>query len=213
MDFGVERRTSPNTIIGIGIVILLHVLLVYALVTGLATSVVDVIKKPLEIKIIQASAPPPPPPAMTPPPPPMITPPPPYIPPPLIQITPPVAPPPVFAVTTTVKPPAPVQTAPRAAPTVAPVSTDVGVICSNLGGVAAKLSDQFQDIADQDNIDSARVVVQIMIAPDGSVSSAKILSSDAPDLNGLALQGVRGLSCRGQGQTVQATQPFEFKTQ
>ncbi len=198
--------------VGIAIVILLHVFLVYALVTGLATSVVDVIKKPLEIKIIQAPlVPPPPPPVNTPPPPKLTTPPPPYIPPPVIQIQQPTPPPPVIAVTTSVKPPAPVQMAAPPAPAAAP-STNVGVVCPNVGAVAGQLSDSFQDIATADGIDSASVVVQFTISPGGDISGARIVSSTVPDVDSLALQGVRALHCEGQGQTVVVSAPFHFST-
>ncbi len=212
MDFADDRKMSVNTMVGIAIVILLHVFLVYALVTGLATSVVDVIKKPLEIKIIQAPlAPPPPPPAMrTPPPPKLTTPPPPYIPPPLIEIQQPTPPPPVIAVTTSVKPPAPVAVAPAPAP--AAPSTNVGVVCPNVGAVASDLSNSFQDIASSDGIDSASVVVQFTISPGGDISGARIVSSTVPDVDALALQGVRALRCEGQGQTVVVSAPFHFST-
>src|SRR5215468_1652011 len=59
----------------------LHLLLGWALVTGLARKVVEVIKAPIETKIIEEikkpppDAPPPPPPKLAPPPPPFIPPP------------------------------------------------------------------------------------------------------------------------------------------
>ncbi len=216
MDFADDRKMSMNTMIGIAVVVLLHLLLVYALVTGLATSVVDVIRKPLEIKIIQAApAPPPPPPPMTvPPPPQLVTPPPPYIPPPIIQIQQP-PPPPVFAVTTSVKPPAPVPAAPPpspAAPTPPAPSTDVGIVCPNIGSIAGQLSDSFQDIADNDSIDSAAVVVEFAVGPNGQISGAHVVSSTFAGVNELALQGVAQLQCAGQGQTVEVRAPFAFKT-
>ncbi len=212
MDFADDRKMSLNTMIGIAIVILLHVILVYALVSGLATSAIDVIKKPLEIKIIQAAAPPPPPPpAMTPPPPKLTIPPPPYIPPPIIQVQQPTPPPPVFAVTTSVKPPPPAQMAP-APPAPAAPSTDVGVVCPNIGSIAGRLADSFQDIADNDSIDSASVVVEFSIGPGGQVSGAHVVSSTFPGVNELALEGVAQLRCNGQGQTVEVRAPFSFRT-
>jgi protein TonB len=182
------------------------VFLIYALVSGLATSAIDVIKKPLEIKIISAPPAPPPPPTVTPPPPPRLTtPPPPYIPPPLIQVqqTPP---PPVFAVTTSVKPAAPSKMAP-AAP-----NTSVSAVCPNVGSIAGELQDSFQQIADSDGLTSANVVVGFTISASGAVSGAHIVSSNAADVDGLALQGVRGLRCNGQGQAVEVLAPFRFTT-
>jgi len=210
VDFADDRKMSINKMIGIGLVILLHILLVYALVSGLATSAIDVIKKPLEIKIIQAAAPPPPPPQVTPPPPPRLTtPPPPYIPPPLIQVQQPTPPPPVFAVTTTVKPPpAFVKAAPAPAP-----STSVTAVCPNIGSIAGQLQDSFQQIADTDGIDSATVVVEFSVSADGVISHPHIVSSSAPDVDEIALQGVLGLRCNGQGQAMELSAPFKFSTQ
>jgi protein TonB len=207
MDYGAEPKLSRNTVISIGLVILLHVLLVYAIVSGLATSVIAVVKKPLETKIISAPPPPPPPPPpVVLPPPTLAPPPPPYVPPPLIQVQQP--PQQVFAVTTQVKPPAPTPTAPKAAP-----STNVTVVCPNVGTVASQLQDQFGQISDTTGINSGHVTVQFTISPDGAVSNATVVSSSSPVLNGMALSGTRALSCRGQGQTVTVIAPFEFQAQ
>jgi periplasmic protein TonB len=89
-----------------------HVLLVYGLITGLARSVVEVIKGPIETKIIEEieekkDEPPPPPPKFDKPPPP-------FVPPPEIAIS--TEAPAATAITqaTTVRPPAPVVAAPTA---------------------------------------------------------------------------------------------------
>jgi len=211
MDFGADQRMSRNTIIGIGVVILLHVFLVYALVTGLASSAVELIKKPLEIKIITPTAPPPPPPQVIVPPPPKLTaPPPPYIPPPLIQVqAPPQTP---IAVTTSVKPTvAPPQAAPTPAP-VSHVSTSIGVVCPNVGDVAANLNNQFDRIADNLGINSADVSIEVTVDAAGNVSNPHVVSSTSAALNGIALQAASQLHCRGQGQTIQVIAPFEFQS-
>jgi protein TonB len=213
MDFTEDSKMSVNRMIGIGLVILLHVLLVYVLVSGLATSAIDVIKKPLEIKIIQAAAPPPPPPVMTPPPPKLTIPPPPYIPPPLIQVQQPTPPPPVFAVTTTAKPPPPAPMHAAPAPAAPAPSSSVTAVCPNVGSIAGQLQDGFQDIANNDGIDSATVVVGFTVSADGVISGAHIVSSSAADVDGLALQGVQGLRCEGQGQAIEILAPFKFSTQ
>jgi protein TonB len=207
VDFTDDRKMSTNKMIGIGIVALLHVLLIYALVTGLANSAINVLKKPVEIKIIAPPpAPPPPPDIQPPPPPPMTTPPPPYIPPPIIQVQQ-APPPPVFAVTTAVKPAMVAPTAPAAPP-----STAVSVVCPNVGSIAGKLADNFQEVADQYNITSASVVVEFTVTADGQVTGAHIVSSTFPGVNELALQGIHSLSCRGQGQAVTVRAPFSFQT-
>ncbi len=71
----------------------------YALLNGLATKVIEVVKKPLETQIIEEiKPPPPPPPVQLPPPPKFVAPPPPYIPPPEVQVN---VPPPPNAIQTT----------------------------------------------------------------------------------------------------------------
>src|SRR5437660_4445285 len=63
MDFARAQRDPTRHMIGIACVILVHVLVIYALVTGLARKAVEVIKKPLTATIIEEiKAPPPPPP-------------------------------------------------------------------------------------------------------------------------------------------------------
>src|SRR5512139_4136423 len=63
MDFARQQRDPTRHLVGITFVVLLHVLVIYALVTGLARKAVDVIKKPIEAKIVEEiKAPPPPPP-------------------------------------------------------------------------------------------------------------------------------------------------------
>ena len=74
---------SGPKLIGLVVVIVLHILLVWALRSGLATSVVAVIKGPVEAEIIEEVKPEE---ELPPPPPPEIAPPPPFVPPPLINI-------------------------------------------------------------------------------------------------------------------------------
>src|SRR5436190_20449112 len=89
MDFARRQRDPTRHLIGITCVILVHVLVIYGLVTGLARKAVEVIKKPLTATIVEEIKAPPPPP---PPPPKKIevpkTPPPPqpYVPPPDVPV-------------------------------------------------------------------------------------------------------------------------------
>jgi len=87
MDFS-ERDSSTNRrATGLTIAVVVHIAIAYALVSGLARKVVEVIKQPLETKIIEEVKPPPPkPPPPLPSPPKMTAPPPPFVPPPEIQI-------------------------------------------------------------------------------------------------------------------------------
>ncbi len=94
-------------IVGLIVVILFHIALIYALVNGLGKNIVDIIKQPLEAKIIKDNKPPPPE-APPPPPPQLVAPPPPYIPPPDIQIQAPAQTTAITEVTHTAPPPGPV---------------------------------------------------------------------------------------------------------
>jgi protein TonB len=102
------------------VVVVLHIALGYALVNGLGRKIVDVIKAPLETKLIEeVKPPPPPPPDKLPPPPKVAAPPPSFMPPPEVQIsTPQLAP--AITVTRVAPPPAPVSIAPAPAPAAPP---------------------------------------------------------------------------------------------
>jgi protein TonB len=106
MNFTQQQKSPGRQLLGFVVVVLLHVGLIYALVTGLGTNIVEVIKAPIETKIIEEVKPPPPDVPPPPPPPKLAAPPPPYIPPPEIQIAQP-PPPTPMATVATVAPPAP----------------------------------------------------------------------------------------------------------
>jgi len=106
MNFTQQQKSPGRQLLGFVVVVLLHVGLIYALVTGLGTNIVEVIKAPIETKIIEEVKPPPPDVPPPPPPPKLAAPPPPYIPPPEIQIAQPPPPTPVATVAV-VAPPAP----------------------------------------------------------------------------------------------------------
>ena len=48
MDYARRQRDPTRHLLGIAFVVLLHALVIYALVTGLARKVVEVIKKPID---------------------------------------------------------------------------------------------------------------------------------------------------------------------
>ena len=105
MDFAQQQRNPGRHLIGFGIVVALHVLLGWALVTGLAQRMIEVIKAPIETKIIEEVKPPEPPPPENLPPPPKFAPPPPsFVPPPEVNVAPPPTPAPTIT-TTQVAPP------------------------------------------------------------------------------------------------------------
>lgn len=109
----VEPKRAGQRWMGMTFVIVFHIALGYALVHGLARKIVEVVKAPLDTKIIEEVKPPPEKPP--PPPPKLAAPPPPYIPAPEIQIQSPVTAPTITAVTQ-VKPTAPVPPPAKPAP-------------------------------------------------------------------------------------------------
>jgi len=111
------RRLTSLVAVGV-----FHVVLIYALIHGLARKIVEVVRPPLETKIIEEikrppqEQPPPPP-----PPPKLATPPPPFIPPPEVQIQVPVQLPPTITAVVATPPAVPIP--PPAAPAPGPVRT------------------------------------------------------------------------------------------
>ena len=104
MSYAVQRDSSRR-LTGLVAVVAFHVVLVYALVHGLARKIVEVVRAPLETKIIEEIKPPPPDKPPPPPPPKLAMPPPPYIPPPEVQVQVPTVSAPTITAVTTVKPP------------------------------------------------------------------------------------------------------------
>ena len=113
MNYAEQQRNPQKHAVGIGIVIVLHIVLGYALLHGLARSVIEVIKGPIETKIIEETKPPPPPPENLPPPPKFAPPPPSFVPPPEVIVNAPQTPAPTITTTTVAPPPTQVVIAPQ----------------------------------------------------------------------------------------------------
>jgi len=117
VDFAQQQRKPGKHVVGFGVVLALHLLLAWAMVTGMAQRMVEVIKGPIETKIIEETKPPPPPPPENLPPPPKFAPPPPsFVPPPEVVVNPPPTPAPTITTTQVVPPPAPPVTVTPIAP-------------------------------------------------------------------------------------------------
>ncbi len=175
MDYA-EQTSSPQKLAGIAFVVVLHVAIIYALLNGLGSAVVQVFHKPLQAQIIQEVKPPPE--APPPPPPPVINPPPPYIPPPLIQIAPP-PPPPVIAAVTSVKPPVPV-------PVARPAVLKSAGLDPNQGCAAPQYPEDAEDMGQ-----TGTSVVQFLIGADGAVVQSRVAgSSGHAALDQAALQAL-----------------------
>ena len=167
MDY--SERSPAKNLSGITLVVILHLAIGYALVTGLARKVVEVLKQPLETKIIEEIKKPPP--DVPPPPPPkMATPPPPFIPPPEINIqVPTVTPPPTITTITTERPP------PGPAPVIAPPAPPQPLVRREYKA-SYRVEPVFPRQAQRDGI-GGTVVARVHVAPNGSVTQVQIMSS------------------------------------
>src|SRR5205085_2642391 len=121
-------QSSSRRLTGLVLTIGLHIVLVYALIHGLARKIVEIVTPPLETKII-AEVKPPQPEKPPPPPPKLATPPPPFIPPPEVNIQIPIQQAPTITAVAPTPPPAPVAITPTPAP--APVTTAPVVLASS----------------------------------------------------------------------------------
>lgn len=208
MQYAQQQRQPAKHSIGFAVVVLIHVLVVYALVSGLARKVVDVIKQPLETKIIEAPKPPPetlPPPLATPPK--LEAPPPPFIPPPEVQIQAPPQPAPAIAVTQSTPPP--VMPAVQSVPAPpAPAAVAVGVACPNSQRARSQVA--YPRAAQRQQL-TGDTLVEFTVSPDGAVADARIVRSSHRVFDDVSLATVRLFKCVGQGQAVRVRVPFVFK--
>src|SRR4030095_3973622 len=213
MNYAEQQRNPGRHLLGTSAVVLLHVLIIYALVTGLGRKVIEVVKGPIEVKVIEeVIKKPPPPPDVVPPPPKMAAPPPPFIPPPETNIAPPPTPAPAITAVTQEAPPAPqalviqkpVETAP------APAVKSARVACPNYVEVMQAMA--YPKEAQRENIEG-EVVIEFTITPTGQVKDPIIKSSSNRAFNRASLNAVSQLSCQGQGQEVrlQATMSCKLR--
>ncbi|MGZ5131129.1 MAG: energy transducer TonB [Caldimonas sp.] len=219
MNFSQRQADPRRHVVGITVVVLFHVLIVYALVTGLGKRVVDVIRAPIETKVIEEiKKPPPPPEVVVPPPPKLEAPPPPFIPPPEIQIATPPPPAPTITATTPTPPPAPVTIAPApppppvvaAAPAPpAPAVMSAGVVCSNFTTVMGDVA--YPRDAIRLGIERGEALIQFTLSAHGEVKDIKVIRSSHPIFARNSVRIVGEYKCQGQGRDVTVQVPFGYK--
>jgi len=206
MDYKYQPKSSTGRYSGIMFVVVLHIVLLWALLSGAARKAVEIIKKPLEAVVIQEVTlppPPPPPPKTIEPPKPQVAkpqaPPPPFVPPAEAAPSPTA---PVIAATSTL-PPAPVAIEPLPAPRPAPAKADIGVACP----VQAK--PEIPPKALQDGLFG--VVRAEASIRDGMVKEIRILSG--PRVFHAAVRAaMQQYKCTAPDGTI-AMQEFEFKVE
>ena len=181
MNFARQQRDPTKHMIWIVFVVLIHVLVIYALMTGLARTVVEVIKKPLSATIIdeiKAPPPPPPPPKKIVEMPKVQTPVETYVPPPDIPVTAAPTAPVISAVTAT-PPTEPHVIAPPAV--VAPPAPPPPKPAIRRGIVRLAGDDPvYPRQAIRASIAKGRVLARVMIDEKGNVTEVIIVSADPP---------------------------------
>jgi periplasmic protein TonB len=202
-QFGAQD--PARKMVGWGVVVLVHGLVLWALVTGTARRGLEIIKKPLEAAVIQEVIipPPPPPPKEIKPPEPkqpkVEAPPPPFVPPP--EVTPPTTTAPTIA-SVQAPPPTPAVIAPPPPPVAAPVGrADIKVACPT------QVRPEMPSRAAKEGIEGV-VRAQVLIR-DGAVVKVDILSGPQVFREPVREAMLR-YRCVTSGDVI-ATQEFAFK--
>jgi len=196
-------------LVSIGFVLALHLAVGWALVSGMAERMIQVIRAPIETKIIEEVKPPPPPPPENLPPPPKFAPPPPsFVPPPEVNVNPPPTPAPTIT-TTQVAPPVTTVTV---APT-APAAPPAVAVAAPRVPVRTEPRVDFQNVCDKPEYNrqaraaEAQGAVTILYTMDttGIINEATVEKSSGPTrehkmLDRLALDAVR--ACKGKPGTL-----------
>ena len=177
MNFAESQRNPGKHPTGLIIVIIMHVLLAYALVSGLAKKVVDKVMV-TETKLVEAPPPPPPPPPKDLPPPPKNLPPPPvYVPPPPVDVTPP----PTqnqIQTTTVMPPPAPeVKIAPPAPP--APPAPAIQARPARINANDPACKPDYPAAAQRANATGVSKI-RFTVDANGKVTNAEVVGSSGP---------------------------------
>lgn len=209
-----EPRDSARRATGMAVVVAFHIVLGYALVEGLARKIVEVVRSPLDTKIIEEVKPPPP--DKPPPPPPkLVTPPPPYIPPPDILIQSTVTGPTITAVTQ-VKPAAPVPPPARPVPPPPPAKPREPVRVAAVVDARACEKPAYPAASLRAN-ESGVVLLSFLIDVDGRVLEGKVERSsgyrrlDDAARNGLSLCKFRPATLDGKPERTWSRIEYEWK--
>ena len=181
-----DQKMGGNKVTALIVVAILHVIVGYALVTGLAYSAFQKVKERVETFDVKEEKPPeepPPPPDQPLPPPPIVAPPPPISfdrpQAPVVQ-TVPVAPPPAPVFTQAAQPPAPPPVASKAR----------GARSKGQNSWAARIQDNYPSAALRKEIEGT-VAVRVTVGPDGRVSGCTVAgSSGSGDLDSAACDGM-----------------------
>ena len=215
MNFSHDKQPGKN-FTGIAVVILIHALVAWGIVSGLGTRMVTKVAEAVETKIVEEVKPPPPKEVPPPPPPPeMKAPPPPFIPPVEVNVQQPPPPQNVIASATNVKPATTElqKTSPTPAPTPTPTAAAAPVRQAAVADFNTCATPEYPK-ASLRNEESGRVTISFLIGVDGRVVDSKIQkSSGFRDLDKAAQQALG--KCRFKpamvdGKPEQTWSPVEY---
>jgi protein TonB len=189
MNFTHNEKNTGKNFTGITVVVLLHLLVAYGIVTGLGKRLISKMAEPVETKIIEEVKPPPPKELPPPPPPPeMKAPPPPFIPPVEVNVQQPPPPSPI-ASSTAVKPATNelIKAPPAAAPSTAPAHSVRTPAVVDFG-TCAKPEWPKSSLR---NEETGTVTLSFLIGADGHVTDSKLVkSSGFRELDKAAVAGI-----------------------
>src|SRR5436190_1898011 len=215
MDFARQQRDPTRHLIGITCVILIHALVIYGLVTGLARKAIEVIKKPLTATIIEEIKAPPPPP----PPPkkiieaPKVQAPEPYVPPPDVPVPSPVEP--VISAPAATPPTQPYVLAPPPPPVVveAPPPPPKPAIRKGITPIKREQL-EYPKSAIRMGSEKGHVVARLNIDEKGNVTSVSIVSADPPrHFDKAVVDGLMQWKFAGDGEKYVGEIEVDFKLQ
>ena len=218
MSFVQPQQNTARRTAGIGVAILFHIVLIWALMNGLARKVLQAVNAPIETRVIEEIKPPAPPPKTIelPPPPKFAPPPPAFAPPPEVPVH--AAAPATASITTTatVTPgeplrvaAAPVAEAPKAAPVAPPVSA--AVACSNYSRVMGEAA--FPRAAIRLGLDEGDALIQFTLTAGGEIRDVKAIRASHPAFAENSIRLVSAFKCTGRGTDVSVQVPFTYKSE
>jgi protein TonB len=212
MNFALQRPVAGNSA-GLVIVVLFHVLLGYALVNGLGRKMINVLKKPLDVAIIEEIRnPPPPAPKVLAPAAKVMLPIPSFVPPPEVTVA---APPAQNVITTGSQPdpaPVPMTTPVTVAPPTPAAQPAISVKLACPNHLIVRSQVPYPSQAQQMGL-NGDVVIEFTVGVGGQIAEVTVVKSTSPLFNDAAINAVHQLRCDSQGRDVRVRVPFSFRVE
>ena len=215
MSFVQPQRSTTRLSAGIGVALLFHIALVWALMNGLAHKVMQVIAQPIETRIVEEVKPPPAPKKVIElPPPPSFTPPPPvFVPAPEVHIQATVPTQATISGTTAQVPAVTRAEAqvgvPKPLPSTSPVAA--AVACANYNKVMGQAS--FPRAATRLGLEEGDALIQFTLGAQGQVRDVKAIRASHPAFAENSIRLVSAYKCTGRGADVLVQVPFSYKSE